>query len=140
MKKSEILMAKHDKHSAYFDAKKEQYLQMVKDSRSLKRLGRLMNLNGMLMELATLINNALLVELESTLISTPSTVLEEHAIAEVVKPMKKRTREQLTQSRTIYRKHAERHKVNDYPYHRCKRMIAYTALITKAIAKAGERR
>ncbi|MEK4128576.1 hypothetical protein NYE67_02790 [Solibacillus sp. FSL W8-0474] len=63
MKKSEILMAKHDKHSAYYDAKKEQYLQMEKDSRSLKRLGRLMDLNGMLMELSVLINDALLGEL-----------------------------------------------------------------------------
>ena len=53
--------------------------------------------------------------------------------------MKKRTFEQLQVSKAIYRKHAERHKANDYPMHRCKRMMAYTALLTKAIAKAGER-
>ena len=53
--------------------------------------------------------------------------------------MKKRTFEQLQVNKAIYRKHAERHKSNDYPSHRCKRMMAYTALLTKAIAKAGER-
>lgn len=55
-------------------------------------------------------------------------------------PIKKRTREQIRQSKAIYHKHAERHKAANYPYHRCKRMMAYTALVTKAIAKAGERR
>lgn len=53
--------------------------------------------------------------------------------------MKQRTREQIMASKAIYRKHAQRHKAADYPYHRCKRMLAYTALLTKAIAKAGVR-
>jgi len=53
--------------------------------------------------------------------------------------MKKRTFEQLQASKAIHRKHAGLHKANDYPLHRCKRMMRYTALITKAIAKAGER-
>lgn len=53
--------------------------------------------------------------------------------------MKKRTHEQIMTSKAIYRKHAERHKANDYPYHRCKRMMAYTSLLTQAVAKAGER-
>ena len=54
--------------------------------------------------------------------------------------MKERTREQLAQSKAIYRKHAERYKSNGYPYSRSKRMMAYTAALTKAIAKAGERK
>ena len=54
--------------------------------------------------------------------------------------MRKRTREQIRHSKAIYKKYAKRHKAADFPYHRCKRMMAYTALITKAIAKAGERR
>lgn len=48
--------------------------------------------------------------------------------------MKKRTHEQIMRSKVIYRKYAERHKLNDYPYHRCKRMMAYTSLLTKAIS------
>lgn len=53
--------------------------------------------------------------------------------------MKKRTFEQIVQSKSLYKKYAERYKENDYPMHRIKRMMAYTALITKAIAKVGER-
>lgn len=53
--------------------------------------------------------------------------------------MKKRTFEQIKNNRAIYRKHATRHKAADYPLHRCKRMMAYTAALTKAIATAGER-
>jgi len=48
--------------------------------------------------------------------------------------MKKRTHEQLMESKAIYRKHAQRHKANDYPLHRCKRMMAYTAALSKVIA------
>ncbi|WPK10266.1 hypothetical protein R6U77_09990 [Lysinibacillus louembei] len=51
--------------------------------------------------------------------------------------MKQRTFEQIMQSKSIYRKHAERYKANDYPYHRVKRMMLYTALLTKAIAKGA---
>ena len=46
--------------------------------------------------------------------------------------MKRRTVEELKMNKAIYRKHAERHKANDYPEHRIKRMMKYTALITKA--------
>ena len=53
--------------------------------------------------------------------------------------MKKRTFEQLQASKAIHRKHAECHKANGYPLHRCKRMMRYTALITKAIVKVDER-
>jgi len=53
--------------------------------------------------------------------------------------MKKRTFEQVIQCKAIYRKHAERHKVNDYPQHRCKRMMVYTSLLLKAIANASKR-
>ncbi len=53
--------------------------------------------------------------------------------------MKNRTLKQLQASKAIHRKHAERHKANDYPVNRCKRMMKYTALVTKAIAKVGER-
>lgn len=52
--------------------------------------------------------------------------------------MRVRTHEQIMASKAIYRKYAERHKSADYPYQRCKRMMAYTAALTKAIAKAGE--
>ena len=48
--------------------------------------------------------------------------------------MKKRTFEQIMSSKAIYRKHAARHKANDYPYYRCKRMLLYTSLLTKVIA------
>lgn len=54
--------------------------------------------------------------------------------------VKKRNLEQIKVSKAIYRKHAEHHKSNDYPEHRCKRMLAYTAALTKAIAVAGQRR
>lgn len=54
--------------------------------------------------------------------------------------MKKRTLEQIKASKAIYAKHAARHKAADYPYSRCRRMMAYTAVLTKAIVKAGERR
>jgi len=53
--------------------------------------------------------------------------------------MKHRTLKQLQASKAIYRKHAELHKLNDYPAHRIKRMMKYTALVTKAIVKVGER-
>lgn len=53
--------------------------------------------------------------------------------------MKKRTHEQIMQSKAIYRKHVERYKANDYPEHKVKRMMAYTSLITKAIARMGVR-
>ena len=53
--------------------------------------------------------------------------------------MKRRTVEQLKIHKSIYRKHAERHKANDYPAHRIKRMMAYTALLTKAINVSFER-
>ncbi|WP_193768907.1 hypothetical protein [Metasolibacillus meyeri] len=53
--------------------------------------------------------------------------------------MKKRNFNQLMTSKAIYRKHAARHKANDYPSGRCKRMMAYTSLLTKAIAKTSER-
>lgn len=53
--------------------------------------------------------------------------------------MKKRTFEQLKISKAIYRKHAARHKANGYPLHRCIRIMAYTALITKAVAIASVR-
>ena len=53
--------------------------------------------------------------------------------------MKHRTHAQIMRSKTIYRKHAERYKAAGYPEHRAKRMMAYTAALTKAIAKAGER-
>ena len=48
--------------------------------------------------------------------------------------MKKRSWEQIKASKENYRKHTERYKTNDYPEHRAKRMMAYTLLITKAIA------
>ena len=51
--------------------------------------------------------------------------------------MKKRTREQIMDHKAIYRKHAARHKANDYPESRIKRMMAYTALITKAISNVS---
>lgn len=54
--------------------------------------------------------------------------------------MRNRTHEQIKESKEIYRKHAERHKANDYPYSRCKRMMAYTAALTKAIVRKGARR
>lgn len=47
--------------------------------------------------------------------------------------MKKRTHEQIMQSKAIYRKHAERYKANNYPEHRARRMLAYTAHLNKAI-------
>lgn len=53
--------------------------------------------------------------------------------------MKKRTLEQLKMSKAIYHKHATRYKANEYPLHRCMRMMAYTALVTKAIAIANSR-
>ncbi|WP_313469515.1 hypothetical protein [Lysinibacillus sp.] len=53
--------------------------------------------------------------------------------------MKRRTHEQIMASKAIYRKHAERYKANGYPEHRAKRMMAYTSLITKAIALKGVR-
>ena len=52
--------------------------------------------------------------------------------------MKKRIFEQLKTSREIYCKYAERHIADDYPYHRCKRMLAYTASLNKAIAMLGK--
>ncbi|WP_431029663.1 hypothetical protein [Lysinibacillus sp. LZ02] len=77
MKKSEILMAKHDKHNAYYDLKKVEYEQMEKNVRSLNRLGRLLDLNNMLMELTALINDALLDELvKSESVASTSTVKE----------------------------------------------------------------
>lgn len=48
--------------------------------------------------------------------------------------MKKRTFEQVMRSKAIYRKHAERYKTARYPEHRINRMMAYTALLIKAIA------
>lgn len=53
--------------------------------------------------------------------------------------MKKRSLEQIQASKAVYRKHAERHKVNDYPLHRILRMMAYTAQLSKAIAVAWKR-
>lgn len=53
--------------------------------------------------------------------------------------MKKRTHEQLMESKAIYRKHAQRYKDNDYQLHRVKRMMAYTSLLTKAIANKGRK-
>lgn len=67
MKKSELLLAKYKKHNAYCQAKRDQYLAMEKNPRSLNRLGRLMDLNGQLMQLALEINNALLDELTEEL-------------------------------------------------------------------------
>ena len=55
--------------------------------------------------------------------------------------MKQRTFEKLYVSKAIYSKHAKRHKEEDYPAHRIKRMMAYTAMLTKETAlmmKRGE--
>lgn len=53
--------------------------------------------------------------------------------------MKKRTFKQLMESKAIYKKHAERYKLAGYPLNRSKRMMCYTSLLTRAIARAGER-
>lgn len=53
--------------------------------------------------------------------------------------MKKRSWEQVKTSKVIYRKHAEHYKASDYPVHSAKRMMAYTSLTTKAIARMGVR-
>lgn len=53
--------------------------------------------------------------------------------------MRKRTHEQLIASRAIYRKHAERYKAANYPEHRARRMLAYTAHLNKAIANRFKR-
>lgn len=55
--------------------------------------------------------------------------------------MKKRTREQIMTSKAIYAKHIETFKAmtDEQQDHRAKRMLAYTAQLTKAIAKASER-
>lgn len=50
------------------------------------------------------------------------------------KVMRKRTSEQILVSKAIYRKHAEQYKANDYPEHRARRMLAYTAHLNKVIA------
>ena len=48
--------------------------------------------------------------------------------------MKQRTFQELMVSKAIHRKHAEKHKANGYPYHRCRRHLLYVSLITKAIS------
>lgn len=53
--------------------------------------------------------------------------------------MRIRTSAEVHASKTIYRKHAERYRLAHYPEHRAKRMLAYTSLITKAIARLGVR-
>lgn len=53
--------------------------------------------------------------------------------------MKKRNYEQLQVHKQIYKKHADRYKANDYPIERSRRMMVYTAALTKAIAIAGAR-
>ncbi|MGE7694696.1 hypothetical protein ACQKNC_11330 [Lysinibacillus sp. NPDC094177] len=53
--------------------------------------------------------------------------------------MKKRTLTQVMAHKAIYRKHATAYKLNDYPVHRAKRMMAYTSLLTRAIALTGSR-
>ena len=53
--------------------------------------------------------------------------------------MKKRTFEQIQLSKAIYKKHAERHKAAHYPHERASRMLAYTAVLTKAISAACNR-
>lgn len=53
--------------------------------------------------------------------------------------IKKRDFEQIKTSKAIYQKHAARHKAGGYPERHCKRMLAYTAALTKAIAVAAQR-
>lgn len=64
MKKSEMLKAKHDRHTAYYNLKFTEYKEMETDSRSLKRLERSFQLNGLLMNLTSEIKEALLDEIE----------------------------------------------------------------------------
>jgi len=47
--------------------------------------------------------------------------------------MKQRTLDQIMRSKAIYRKHAGRYKLANYPEDRAKRMMVYTALLTRAI-------
>lgn len=53
--------------------------------------------------------------------------------------MKERTHEQIMASKELYRKHAACYKTSNYPEHRAKRMLAYTAHLNKAIALKGVR-
>lgn len=53
--------------------------------------------------------------------------------------MKKRTFAELQEKKKIYKKHAERYKLAGFPLSRSKRLMCYTSLLTKAIARAGER-
>lgn len=53
--------------------------------------------------------------------------------------MKRRSKEQILKSKEIYRKHAYRYKAANYPEHRARRMLAYTAQISKATSVAMRR-
>lgn len=53
---------------------------------------------------------------------------------------KERTLEELMRSKEIYKKHALRCKQAGYPDRLAKRMLAYSALLTKMIADYGARK
>lgn len=53
--------------------------------------------------------------------------------------MKKRTFNQIMESKKLYKKHADKYKADNYPESRSKRFLIYTSLIAKNIAYAGKR-
>lgn len=129
MSKATELKAKLDCHQAYYDAKKQQLNRLDMTSRKwLNRYSRLLTLSNLI--------TALIIELNTeTMIEVFADNTEETNVCEV----RKRTWSQVKESKAIYRKHAECYKAADYPVHRAKRMMAYTVLITKAIARVGVR-
>ena len=53
--------------------------------------------------------------------------------------MKKRTFAELMDKKSVYRKHAELYKANNFKESKSKRMLLYTSLLCKAISRAGDR-
>lgn len=53
---------------------------------------------------------------------------------------RKRTYEEMMRSKEIYKKHALKNKAEGYPEKRAKRMLAYSACLTRAIAEHGSRK
>lgn len=128
MSKVKALQIKLERHQAYYDFKKQHLNQLDVTSRKwLHRYSRLLDLSNLITKLIIELNTEMMI---SAFADKPN---------EPQSGPKRRTREQIMQSKAIYRKHAERYKANDYPEHRAKRMLAYTAALNKAITLISKR-